>query len=106
MIDSSIDFRLSFIEPHTHYFEVEVTLRNFTQEFIDLKMPVWTPGSYLIREYARHVESLTVKNDQDGSVDVKKINKNTWRINNQHDLLKVYYRVYGFEVSVRTNFID
>ena len=105
MVDSSIHFRISFIEPQAHYVEVEVIINNFTQEFVNLKMPVWTPGSYLIREYARHVESLTASVDSE-LVRSEKINKNTWRIKNKKGTLRVRYRVYGFEVSVRTNFID
>ncbi|MGO1244422.1 MAG: M61 family metallopeptidase, partial [Sphingobacterium sp.] len=73
MSDSSIHFRISFIEPQAHYFEVEITIKNFDQEFIDLKMPVWSPGSYLIREYARHVESLTARNENE-LTESKKIN--------------------------------
>ncbi|MGO1245342.1 MAG: M61 family metallopeptidase, partial [Sphingobacterium sp.] len=50
-------------------------------------------------------ESLTARNENE-LTESKKINKNTWRIKNDRGVLKVNYRVYGFEVSVRTNFVD
>ena len=53
-------------EPQTHYFEVEMQLKNVAAAtnakkngYLDIKMPVWTPGSYLIREYAKNVEAFT-----------------------------------------------
>ncbi|NJN28008.1 MAG: hypothetical protein HC819_19570 [Cyclobacteriaceae bacterium] len=46
-------------QPQTHYFEVEIRLDDFHGEFVDFKMPVWTPGSYLVREYAKNVEGFT-----------------------------------------------
>ena len=47
---------------------------------LELKMPVWTPGSYLIREYARHVQDFAVKSGRERSRHWRKINKNTWQI--------------------------
>lgn len=101
-----IDFVVSFKEPKAHYVEVEMTLVGLSTGPVDLKMPAWTPGSYLIREFARHVEQLTVSDEHHRSIDVEKTEKNTWRVINPSNTTIVRYRVYGFERSVRTNFID
>ena len=50
-----IRYTLSFPEPHTHYVDVTASVPSAGQSSIELMMAVWTPGSYLIREYARHV---------------------------------------------------
>lgn len=105
MSNPRIHFSLSFVEPQAHYVEVEMELSNFDQDFIDVKMPVWTPGSYLVREYARHVESFSATAGLQ-AVACHKQAKNTWRIHNLKKDVKVRYRVYAFEVSVRTNFVD
>jgi Peptidase M61 N-terminal domain len=60
-----IEYFLSMEQPQTHYFDVVMKLSNFDaktkqQGFIDLKMAVWTPGSYLIREYAKNVEGVSL----------------------------------------------
>lgn len=104
---STISFDVSFSEPQAHYADVQMTITGIEREYIDLKMPVWTPGSYLVREYARHVERAMAQ-DQDGrAVEVKKINKNTWRVfSGNRSQIRFSYRLYGFEVSVRTNYID
>jgi predicted metalloprotease with PDZ domain len=75
--------------------------------FIDLKMPVWTPGSYLIREFSKNVEGFKAFGSNGKEISFEKINKNTWRINSANsDKITVNYRVYSFEISVRTSFVD
>ncbi|MGV3760973.1 M61 family metallopeptidase [Parapedobacter sp.] len=103
----TIHFEVSFKEPQAHYAEIKMEISDLRKDHIDVKMPVWTPGSYLVREYARHVESVEAC-DADGEyLAVEKIDKNTWRIqSDQAKKVTFSYRIYGFEVSVRTNFID
>lgn len=102
-----IHFEVSFKEPQAHYAEIVMKIENLQRDFIDVKMPVWTPGSYLVREYAKNVEGLEAFGEDGTPLAAKKINKNTWRISSgKKHTLTVQYRVYGFEVSVRTNFID
>jgi predicted metalloprotease with PDZ domain len=108
----SITYILSMPEPQTHYFEVEMQLTGVasgsktTQTgYIDVKMPVWTPGSYLIREYAKNVEGFRATTG-DQPVRSEKIRKNTWRVYSNADQLSIHYKVYAYELSVRTSFID
>ena len=106
-----IRHEISMTAPHTHYFQVKTTVdlnqSHWNKSYIDFKMATWTPGSYLIREFARNVESLsTVKN---GSlIPVEKINKNTWRVHlsKGQKQVTISYDVYAFELSVRTSFLD
>ena len=107
-----IEYFLSMEQPQTHYFEVVMKLSNFDaktkqQGFMDLKMAVWTPGSYLIREYAKNVESVSVASDSK-AVKSDKINKNTWRLRLLAGIneVTVKYRVYANELTVRTSFLD
>lgn len=104
---TSIKFDVSFKEPQAHYGEIRMEIQGIKKAYIDVKMPVWTPGSYLVREYSRHVESFGAKNAQGQNLEFEKISKNTWRIYSKNaDNIVVDYRIYGFEISVRTNFID
>jgi predicted metalloprotease with PDZ domain len=102
-----IAFEVSFKEPQAHYAEVQMDIAGIaTKSYIDVKMPVWTPGSYLIREFAKSVEGF-VATAGGKAIKVEKVTKNTWRIyNSKANAVKVNYRVYAFEVSVRTAFID
>ncbi|KAA9346193.1 M61 family metallopeptidase [Adhaeribacter soli] len=93
-------------EPQTHYFEVEMRLQDFKDKFIDVKMPVWAPGSYLVREFPKNVEGFTATAGNK-NLKAEKINKNTWRVyaDKNRDVL-VKYKVYAFELTVRTSFVD
>jgi len=102
-----IGFEISFKEPQAHYAEVEMNIAGIAaKNYVDVKMPVWTPGSYLVREFAKSVEGFgaTVAGK---SVKTEKVSKNTWRVYTaKAAAVKINYRVYAFEVSVRTSFID
>ena len=103
----NIAFDVSFIEPQAHYVEVEMDVSGLQKDQIDIKMPVWAPGSYLLREFAKNVEVFTAQNSIGKVLPVEKMNKNTWRINtHKQSAIKIKYRVYAFEISVRTSFVD
>ncbi|MHB1177344.1 MAG: M61 family metallopeptidase [Daejeonella sp.] len=102
-----IAFKVSFSEPQAHYADVEMEISGIKADQIDLKMPVWTPGSYLIREFAKNVEGFKASGSDGKNLEANKINKNTWRIStDKNSSLKISYRVYSFEISVRTSFVD
>ncbi|WP_158825649.1 M61 family metallopeptidase [Mucilaginibacter lacusdianchii] len=101
-----IFYTVSFPEAQAHYVDIEMDIKGLAQNQLTLKMPVWTPGSYLVREYAKNVESFTAEHNGK-AVNVTKTRKNAWQIATQGlTSVKVKYRVYGNEISVRTNFID
>lgn len=101
-----VGFEVSFKEPQAHYVEMEMTISGLAKDYVDVKMPVWAPGSYLVREFAKSVEDFSATA---GGKPVKfeKVKKNAWRVYSaKSNSIKIKYRVYGFEVSVRTPFID
>ena len=106
-MEQAIHFTLSFSEPQAHYVDVKMNINGFAdQEYIDIKMPVWAPGSYLIREYSKNIERLSAISNNSTPIKAEKISKNTWRIHHHGEDCVINYSVYGFEVSVRTSFID
>ena len=78
---ANIQFQVSFTEPQAHYADVQMTINNIKKNELIVKMPVWTPGSYLIREFSKNIESFGVKSMSDKALDFEKINKN-YRIKN------------------------
>jgi predicted metalloprotease with PDZ domain len=104
---ADLRYTLSMPAPHTHYFEVELELTGARKPYIDYKMPVWAPGSYLVREFAKNVEGFSATDKSGKALRHEKIDKNTWRVySNKADHVRVRYRVYAFEMSVRTSFLD
>src|SRR5689334_5076730 len=102
-----IRYSLSFPAPQTHYVEVTATVPTGRRADVDLMMAVWTPGSYLVREYARNVEAVTASAPDGTALAVTKTQKNRWRVEAKGaPRVTVRYRVYGREMSVRTNWIE
>lgn len=107
LFSQEIEYKLSTSKPQNHYFEVEMTLKNFKDKSLDLKMPVWAPGSYLIREFAKNVNLVKAFDEKGNPLSVKKTTKNTWNIvRGKAKEIKINYEVYAFELSVRTSFLD
>jgi predicted metalloprotease with PDZ domain len=93
--------------PSTHYVEVEAVVPTGGQPCIELVMAVWTPGSYLVREYARHIENVRAQTPDGRHLAVEKSRKNRWRIQTHGtNPVHVTYRVYCREMSVRTNWVE
>ncbi|MGI8811376.1 MAG: M61 family metallopeptidase [Pyrinomonadaceae bacterium] len=103
--EADINYTVSMANPWTHLLEVEATVAFKTpQAQVELKMPVWTPGSYLIREYARNVQDFAVSTTAGKKLPWRKINKNTWQIDTSGvNSVTATYRVYSNELTVRTN---
>jgi len=102
----NISYTVTFPEAQAHYAEVEMNITGLHQKTLDLKMPVWTPGSYLVREFSKNVETFTAE-AKGKAIEAKKVRKNIWRIHSENlSAIKVKYKVYCFELSVRTSYID
>jgi predicted metalloprotease with PDZ domain len=103
----AIRYTVSFPAAQTHYVEVRAEIPAHGQDEVELMMAVWTPGSYLIREYARHVEDVAARGESGTALAVRKTAKNRWAIaTGGAASIVVTYRVYGREMSVRTNWIE
>lgn len=107
---NEINYTISFNRPFTHYCEVEISLKDLKdlkEDSIDFSMPVWTPGSYLVREFARNVDNVSAENSSGKNLNCEKINKNTWRVDIKgQSELKLGYRVYCNESTVRTSEVN
>src|SRR5437660_2682044 len=99
-----IAFTVSMSKPQTHLLEVEMRIRDVPGEAAILVMPVWTPGSYLVREFERHVQDFAAADQSGHPLEWEKINKDSWRVKtNGAREWRATYRVYANELSVRTN---
>jgi predicted metalloprotease with PDZ domain len=108
-----ISYTLRFPAPQTHYVEVEALVPTDGLPAIELMMAVWTPGSYMVREFSRNVEEVTAASETGEPLPISKISKNRWRVEalgvprgTRITRILLRYRVYAREMSVRTNFVD
>lgn len=102
-----IQYTVAFPEPHTHYADVVMELNGCNSKILEVKLPVWIPGSYMVRDFSRFIDFFEVADGNDKQVKFEKVDKNTWRIYADGSTrLKVHYKVYAFELTVRSSFID
>ena len=93
--------------PKTHYIEVEATYPSSHTPTVDLMMAVWTPGSYLVREFARHLEDVRAHDSGGHALDVHKTRKNRWQVRTgDAGPIVVTYRVYANEHAARLNWVE
>lgn len=101
----ALHYRVRLADPAAHLFEIELSITDPDPEGQRLALPAWIPGSYLIRDFARHVITLEARASK-RRVDVEKLDKHTWRVAACSGTLTVTYRVYGWDLSVRGAHFD
>jgi predicted metalloprotease with PDZ domain len=102
-----IRYTLSFLAPQTNYFDVTAVVPTGSRPEVELMMAVWTPGSYLVREYSRTVEGVAATGQGGRALAIEKSDKNRWRVSTGGaPSVTVKYRVYAREMSVRTNWVE
>ena len=102
-----INYRISFARPFTHYCEVEISHNNINNDSLIFSMPVWTPGSYMVREFAKNVDKVTAEGSGGKSLSIEKINMNSWKVDSSgQSSICLRYRVYCNDHTVRTSEIN
>jgi predicted metalloprotease with PDZ domain len=94
--------------PNTHYFEVRIQTRAKGAERLRLVMPIWTPGSYLVREFSRNVVEFAARERVSGrELNTRKDSKYSWLVQtNGAGEIEITYRVYAHELTVDTSYLD
>ncbi|MBC6452412.1 MAG: M61 family metallopeptidase [Hormoscilla sp. SP5CHS1] len=102
-----INYQVAMPQPSSHLFEVTLRISGWRSPVLDLKMPVWTPGSYLVREYARHLQEFAAAAGDESALSWRKLSKNHWQIETPEiSEIVVHYRIFAAELTVRTNHLD
>ena len=102
-----IGFHLQFPERAGQYLQVTTVVPTQGRETVELAMATWTPGSYLIRDYSRHVERMTAQNDAGAPLNIRKTKKNRWVIETQSSTsVQVTYHLYADQLNVRGNWVE
>ena len=101
-----LSYHVSMPQPETHLFEVVFWVNGWQGATLDVKMPVWTPGSYLVREYSRHLQNFSAESNG-VALPWRKVSKNHWQIETQgKSEIAIRYRIFANELTVRTNHLD
>jgi predicted metalloprotease with PDZ domain len=104
--DNTIHYRVAAHSVHAHLYAVTLSIPHAIAGTM-LALPVWIPGSYLVREFAQHLQHLRAHSDGQ-PVALLQLDKHRWRVDGPSTagLLVVTYEVYAFDASVRTAWLD
>lgn len=102
-----LTYHLSMPQPNSHYFAVKIDVKGNTANTQEFKLPVWTPGSYLVREFSKNLNQVKAIDINNKELIVNKKTKNAWEIQCAgQENFTIFYEVYAFELSVRTPYLD
>ena len=101
----SVHYRVAADQLHNHLFQVTLTIANpAAQQVLDL--PVWIPGSYLVREFSKHLQQFGAT-QRKRKLGLAQLDKATWQLDCQAgEPVQVTYAVYALDNSVRTAWLD
>ena len=99
-----VHYRIEAADPHARLFTVTLTVAH-PQEQQELSLPVWIPGSYLVREFSKNLQRLSAQ--QGRRVPLLQLDKHRWRATCRTDRpLVLTYEVCAYDSSVRTAWLD
>lgn len=105
MTAEPIRYTVRMPRPHSHRLELEA-LFPASDGPLTVTLPVWTPGSYLVREFSRHLEQVRVERQDGAPLEVARIDKCSFRIDVQGEPVRLRYSVYANDLTVRTSHLD
>ena len=92
----TIEYTLIVKNPLSHLYNVEIDISGIRSTTVDIAMPAWSPGVYLIRDFAGNVQQVEAVNRQNRSLPIQQLDKQTWRISKAAaEDVRVHYRVYS-----------
>ncbi|MFM8468196.1 MAG: M61 family metallopeptidase [Oxalobacteraceae bacterium] len=101
----SVQYRIIPVDPALHLFEVTLTIAKPAAEGQRVSLPAWIPGSYMIREFARNIVSISARCD-DRKLRLRKLDKHCWQAAACKGELQIQYQVYAWDLSVRAAHLD
>ena len=107
-LSAPLHYRVEAADPHAHLFHVTLTVAR-PAALQRVSLPVWIPGSYLVREFSKNLQGLQAS--QGGRtpvpVPIEQLDKSSWQIAcSPASALVLRYQVYAHDNSVRTAWLD
>ncbi|MEO8102814.1 MAG: PDZ domain-containing protein [Betaproteobacteria bacterium] len=100
-----IHYRIHPKNPAAHLFEVTLTVTDPDPAGQRFMLPVWIPGSYMIREFARHIVGIRAESDG-APLACAKVDKASWQCAPAGGPLALIYEIYAWDLSVRAAHLD
>lgn len=100
-----VRYQLSVSDITAHLLQVEIFFTPVDARPVTLSLAAWIPGSYFIRNFARHMQQLHAS-DKEGELAVTALDKHSWQLSHRGLPVRLSYQVYAFDLSVRACYIN
>lgn len=100
-----VRYSIKPVSPEQHLFEVTLDVSKPARDGQIFSLPAWIPGSYMIREFSRHIVVIEAVSGKK-TVSLRKLDKHTWQAAPVKGALQLRYQVYAFDLSVRGAYLD
>ncbi len=103
----NIHYAITSLNPFSHVFDVELNIKQANPNGQKLCLPTWIPGSYMIRDFAKNIIEIKASSNQQ-AINLSQLDKSTWQLDSFETAqdIKIEYRVYAWDLSVRTAHLD
>jgi predicted metalloprotease with PDZ domain len=98
-------YQLCIADITAHLVAVELRFTPQSTEAVCVSLPCWIPGSYMVRDFAKHLHSIEAFDDA-GALTLQQLDKQSWQLQHNQQPLTVRYKVYAFDLSVRGCYLD
>ena len=92
---------------YAHRYQVKLQIAEPDPEGQVLQMPAWIPGSYLIRDFSKQIESIEAYSvGSKKKLSLEKMNNDQWRLPKVSGPVEILSTVYAYDPSVRAAYLD
>jgi len=102
-----ISYHIAWDQPNSHFLEITMTIKNWTADSLDLRIPAWRPGRYVIQNYAKNIIEFQALAQESTPLPHQKLDKGTWRIQNSNSqTILVKYKYYARQLDAGSSYLD
>ncbi len=102
-----IRYSISYKNPLTHLIDIEISISNIKDSFIELQLPAWRPGRYELQNYAANIKQVKALGANGQPLSYSKISRNRWKIENQQNQeIKFQYKYYAYQMDAGGCWLD
>ncbi len=102
-----INYDVSWDDPASHYFHISMEVGDLTTQTLDVQMPAWRPGRYILQDYAKYIIDVEASDLQGNELPIEKIDKHTWRVVTMgNEVVKVSYKTFANLLDAGESYLD
>lgn len=95
---------LTLTDPIAHVIEARLTLKCDKEQSLTLALPRWIPGSYFLRDFAKHIAKLSAVDEKGNAIELVRLDLSRWQLNAPVGEVHINYELYAYDASVRANY--